>query len=370
MRRWQWPLVLSLCAVVGEAVVASSDSDKADNANNANNANKSVIAHRGASGYLPEHTLAAKAMAHAQGADYLEQDLVMTKDAQVVVLHDLTLNAISDVAVKFPNRARLDGKHHVIDFTLAELRTLKVNERRDANGEALYPDRFRVQQALFEIHTLSEEIELIQSLNRTTGQRVGLYAEIKSPALHHKEGYDLARATLEILQSHGYTTRDDGAVIQSFDAVELQRIKNELLPDLGIDLPLTQLLADPRWGVSIGSPSDERWQPDDLVTVASYADALGVPLSMLFDPVTGRTLSSEASKVPTDLSQAITSTALVQQAHAHGLATHAFTLRADQLPLDQGTLEDWHDWLFKRAQIDGIFVDFPDLTVQYLKQGQ
>jgi len=356
MKRWQWPLVFTFCAVMSEAVAASSDS------------NKVVIAHRGASGYLPEHTLAAKVMAHAQGAHFLEQDLVMTKDSHVVVLHDLTLNAISDVAVTFPDRARPDGKHYVIDFTLAELRQLDVNERRDARGEPLYPGRFKRQQVPFGIHTLNEEIQLIQGLNRTTGRKAGLYAEIKAPAFHHEEGYDLARAALEILQSHGYTTRDDGVVIQSFDALELQRIKNQLLPDLGLDLPLTQLLADPNWGASIGSPSDKGWQSSDAAAVAAYADALGVPISMLFEPVAAHALSPQSPENPLDLSQVIVPTALVKQAKAQGLTTHAFTLRADQLPLNQGALKDWHHWLFEKAQVDGLFVDFPDLTVQYLEQ--
>lgn len=91
-------------------------------------ADKLVIAHRGASGYLPEHTLPAKAMAYAQGADYLEQDLVMTKDDQLVVLHDHYLDRVTDVAERFPDRARKDGRYYAIDFTLAEIKSLKFSE--------------------------------------------------------------------------------------------------------------------------------------------------------------------------------------------------------------------------------------------------
>lgn len=91
-------------------------------------ADKIVIAHRGASGYLPEHTLPAKAMAYAQGADYLEQDLVMTKDDQLVVLHDHYLDRVTDVAERFPDRARKDGRFYAIDFTLDEIRSLKFTE--------------------------------------------------------------------------------------------------------------------------------------------------------------------------------------------------------------------------------------------------
>lgn len=94
-------------------------------------ANKVVIAHRGASGYLPEHSLPAKAMAYAQGADYLEQDLVMTKDNELVVLHDHYLDRVTDVADRFPDRARKDGRYYAIDFTLPEIKSLKFTEGFD-----------------------------------------------------------------------------------------------------------------------------------------------------------------------------------------------------------------------------------------------
>lgn len=324
---------------------------------------KHVIAHRGASGYLPEHTLAAKAMAHAQGVDYLEQDLVMTRDGQVVVLHDITLNATTDVAERFADRARPDGKHYVIDFTLNELQTLRVLDRRDKSGAAVYPKRMHVKQTRFGIHTLAEEIELIQALNNATGRDVDLYAEVKAPLFHQENGQDLSHATLGILKSYGYVDRDDGVIIQSFDASELQRIKGELMPGLGVDLLLTQLLADPRWGASIGSPSDKHWQPEILSTIATYADAVGVPVSMLFER--GPDGKAQASS---PLSTVIFPSGLVSAAHRRGLAVHAFTLRADRLPLSQGTLDDWHRWLFETAQVDGVFTDFPDLTVRYLNR--
>ena len=97
---------------------------------------KLVIAHRGASGYLPEHTLAAKAMAYAQGADYIEQDLVMTKDGEIVVLHDHYLDTVTDVRHVFPERRRDDGRYYVIDFTLEEVKQLSVSERFKSDGGA------------------------------------------------------------------------------------------------------------------------------------------------------------------------------------------------------------------------------------------
>ncbi|MDF1623956.1 MAG: glycerophosphodiester phosphodiesterase family protein, partial [Pseudohongiella nitratireducens] len=100
-------------------------------------ADKVVIAHRGASGYLPEHTLPAAAMAYAMGVDFQEQDVVMTQDDQLIVWHDLTLDRNTDVRTRFPGRAREDGRHYVIDFTLAELRQLQVTEgyRLDENAQ-------------------------------------------------------------------------------------------------------------------------------------------------------------------------------------------------------------------------------------------
>src|SRR5690606_27270423 len=149
-----------------------------------------VIAHRGASGYLPEHTLASKAMAHAMGADFLEQDVVMTRDDQLVVMHDITLDRTTDVATRFPGRSREDGLHYVVDFTLAEIESLQVTEgarRIGGTREAIYPGRFPVGLSSFRIHTLAQEIELVQGLNRSTGADVGIYPEIKSPAFFHAE---------------------------------------------------------------------------------------------------------------------------------------------------------------------------------------
>jgi len=133
---------------------------------------KLVIAHRGASGYLPEHTLAAKAMAYAQGAHFIEQDLVMTQDDQVVVLHDHHLDTVTNVRDVFPNRARADGRYYVIDFTLAELRKLAVIERfkqSDGTKTAVFERRFPLEKSSFRISTFAEEIELIQGLNQSTG---------------------------------------------------------------------------------------------------------------------------------------------------------------------------------------------------------
>ncbi len=104
---------------------------------------KIVIAHRGASAYLPEHTIEAKAMAHAMNVDFIEQDLVLSKDDVPIVIHDIYLDDVTDVAIKFPKRKREDNRFYVIDFTFDELKTLQVSERfNPETGEQFYPNRF------------------------------------------------------------------------------------------------------------------------------------------------------------------------------------------------------------------------------------
>lgn len=213
-------------------------------------ADKLVIAHRGASGYLPEHTLPAKAMAYAQGADYLEQDLVMTKDDRLVVLHDHYLDRVTDVAERFPQRARQDGRFYAIDFTLAEIKSLRFSEGfepKDGKHVQTFPGRFPMGKSDFRIHTFEEEIEFVQGLNHSTGKNIGIYPEIKAPWFHHQEGKDIAASVLQVLKTYGYTRKQDKIYLQCFDANELKRIKHELEPKMGMDLKLVQLIAYTDW---------------------------------------------------------------------------------------------------------------------------
>ena len=182
-------------------------------------AQKIVIAHRGASGYLPEHTLEAKAMAYAQGAHYIEQDLVMTKDDHLIVLHDITLDRTTDVDEKFPNRARDDGRFYAIDFTLEEIKTLKATEGfRLENGEKVqgYAARFPLGQSNFSVPTFQEEIEMIQGLNQSTGKDIGIYPEIKQPAFHRNEGKDISTAVVNVLKEYGYTNKESKSFSTNF----------------------------------------------------------------------------------------------------------------------------------------------------------
>ncbi|MDU3900281.1 MAG: glycerophosphodiester phosphodiesterase, partial [Haemophilus haemolyticus] len=189
-------LALSLLAA---GVLAGCSSHSSSMANTQMKSDKIIIAHRGASGYLPEHTLESKALAFAQHADYLEQDLAMTKDGRLVVIHDHFLDGLTDVAKKFPHRHRKDGRYYVIDFTLKEIQSLEMTENfetKDGKQSQVYPGRFPLWKSHFRIHTFEDEIEFIQGLEKSTGKKVGIYPEIKAPWFHHQNGKDIAAETL------------------------------------------------------------------------------------------------------------------------------------------------------------------------------
>ena len=153
-----------------------------------------IAAHRGASGYLPEHTLPAKAMAYAMGVDYVEQDVVMTRDGKLMVMHDILVDTTTDVAKKFPDRHRDNGRYYACDFTCDELRTLRVTERFDPKtGKAVFPDRFPDSPIGYQIPTLEEEFYQVQGLNKSTGRNVGVYVEVKEPEFFMTQVWTFSR---------------------------------------------------------------------------------------------------------------------------------------------------------------------------------
>jgi glycerophosphoryl diester phosphodiesterase len=297
-----------------------------------------VIAHRGASGYLPEHTLAAKALAVGLGADFVEQDVVATRDGKLVVLHDLYLDDVTDVAERFPGRARSDGRHYVIDFDLAEIETLTVLERR-APGSSLakYPQRFPRGTAVLGIATLEQELRLVQGLCRSMGRVIGIYPEIKHPRWHAEHGIDVARLLLDELGKLGYATGDDAVFIQCFDASELIRVRTEL----GCELSLIQLVAP-------GPEHAELLTEDGLRRVADYADGLGPHYSQLVEQGTGE----------------LRLTPLTGRCHELGLPLHAYTFRRDELPSYARTLDELLEFFFVEARVSGVFCDHPDVAVR------
>src|SRR5690606_35543942 len=132
------------------------------------------------------------------GADFIEQDIVLTKDNQPLVIHDLVLDHVTNVREVFPGRHREDGRYHVADFTMDEIRTLRVHERVDGrSGRLAHPERYPLGTVNFHLATLAEHIELIQGLNHTTGRNVGLLVELKDPGNHRRRGHDMSRIVLD-----------------------------------------------------------------------------------------------------------------------------------------------------------------------------
>jgi glycerophosphoryl diester phosphodiesterase len=309
-----------------------------------------VIAHRGASGYLPEHTLAAKALAHGMGANFIEQDVVLSRDGTAIVLHDIHLDCTTDVAQRFPGRARADGRYYAIDFDLQEIRQLRVHERtHPGTGEAVFHRRFPVQSALFQIPTLTEEIDLLAGLDRSRGCTTGLYIELKSPNWHQSEGLDLSAAILTVLEETGYWNRPDQVFLQCFDDHTLRQLRQ----DLKTPLPLIQLIGENSWGEDSAVDYDYLRTPAGLSYVASYAQGIGPFLPHIY---LGKTASGNAR-----LSD------LVPLAQARGLQVHPYTLRRDELPAGIASFTELLDIFIGAAGIDGLFTDFPDLVIDYLR---
>lgn len=313
-------------------------------------AQKLVIAHRGASGYLPEHTLEAKAMAYAMGADYIEQDVVMTKDDQLIVLHDITLDRTTNVDELYPERIRDDGRFYAIDFTLAEIKKLSASEGfRIVDGEKVqgFSARFPMGASTFRVPTLQEEIELIQGLNQSTGKSVGIYPEIKSPEFHREAGKDISTAVVKVLKDYGYISKQDKVFLQTFSFDELKIIHEEILPAAGIDLKLVMLLSN---------NEDYPWMFADqgMEKLAVMADGIG--------PAHPMVVASDSTK------ENIKVTGLVAAAHAAGMQVHPYTYRRDkgQVPPYANDYNDLLKIHFSNAEIDGVFTDFPDLAVEFL----
>lgn len=328
--------------------------------------NKVIVAHRGASGYLPEHTLEAKALAYNMGVKYLEQDLAMTKDNRLIVIHDHYLDRVTDVADKFPDRARKDGRYYVIDFTLDEIKSLNFTEGFIIeNGKRIqgYKGRFPMFTSTFKIHSLEEEIEFIQGLNKSMGRDIGLYVETKAPWFHKQEGKDISKATLEVLKKYGYTTKDSNVIFQTFDYPDLKYVVDTLMPQMDMSLKTVMLIGRNEWNETY-ELKDGNWEPFDFnyllnpknfPEIAKYATGLGPTYEMLFD----------LDKTTKDH---IVVNDLVKHAHQNGMIVHPYTVRADALPKYCTDVNELYKAILIDADADGVFTDFPDLGVAFLNK--
>ncbi|MEQ9484783.1 glycerophosphodiester phosphodiesterase [Coleofasciculus sp. F4-SAH-05] len=317
-----------------------------------------VIAHRGASGYRPEHTLAAYELAIQMGADYIEPDLVMTQDGVLMARHENEISGTTDVATRPEFRDRqttkmIDGQTvtgwFTEDFTLAELKTLRVKER-------LPHLRSTKLDGLFDIPTLVDIIELVQRQSAATGRMIGIYPETKHPTYFNAIGISLEEPLVNILNQYGLGDRNSPVFIQSFETANLKALKQIT------DVSLVQLVND------TGQPYDFIAHPQhqnhsnrtyrDLITpqglreIADYADAIGVNKRLI---------------VPTRADgYLLPPTFLLDEAHAQGLQVHGWTFRNEAVflaPDYQGNPELEYQQ-FYRLGIDGLFSDFPDTALQ------
>jgi len=360
-------LSLSGCVISKQSISVEDRNMKSNQKNK-----KIVIAHRGASGYLPEHSLASKAMAHAMNVDYIEQDVVMTKDGQLIVLHDPYLDRVTNVMEIFPNRSRqvFENKRWLaIDFTLAEIKQLKMTEGFSLDPESNkkiqnYPTRFPLFGSHFQVATLKEEIELIQGLNATRGKDIGIYVEIKAPWFHRLEGKDISQKVLEVLKQYGYLSKADKAYVQCFDPDETKRIHDELMPALGMDLKLVQLIAETDWHETLRmvdgklTPYSYDWmfESDAMSKIAVFADGIGPWKSML---VTSQSSSGN-----------VIETGMLKNARENGLQVHPYTFRKEKnkIPPYAKNFDDLLDIFLYQIGVDGVFTDFPDLAVEFINK--
>ena len=326
-----------------------------------------VIGHRGASGYRPEHTLASYRLAIRLGADYVEPDLVSTKDGVLVARHENEISGTTDVAQhpEFADRRTtktIDGRPvtgwFTEDFTLAELKTLRAVERLPL----VRPDNTRYD-GMFEVPTLDEVLALVRREESRTGRRIGVYPETKHPSYFDGLGLSLEEPLVAGLRRHGLDRAGSGVFIQSFETANLRDLAGVTR------VPLVQLVdasGAPYDFARAGDPRSYRdlTTPAGLAWIASYADGVGAHKDLVLprDAVTG------ATGEPSDL---------VSDAHDAGLLVHVWTLRdenqfmatnfrrgADPNAKGDGYAEAT---AFLDAGVDGIFSDHPDTTVMALE---
>jgi len=317
-----------------------------------------VIAHRGASGYRPEHTLAAYTLAIEQGADFIEPDLVATKDGHLIARHEPVLDATTDVTShpEFANRnttRELDGKpvtaFFASDFTLAEIKQLRAVQPN--------PARSKQYDGQFEIPTFEEILELRERASAAQGRQIGVYVETKHPAFHLALGLPLEGRLLDALRRHDLDRAAAPVFIQSFESANLQYLRAIT------KVPLVQLLDNGALEydaagvavtrVNIPQYTDTRGgkPPATLADIAMYADAIGPWKRQILRDVNASELLSST---------------LIEQAHAAGLKVHTFTFRSEPAtlaPQYRGDPRLEYRQIFDMG-IDGVFSDFPDVAVQ------
>ena len=343
----------------------TSTAEARDRDRDRDRADQLVIGHRGASGYRPEHTLAAYRFAARLGADYIEPDLAITKDGVLVARHEPEIKDTTDVAQhpEFADRfttKTIDGMQFtgwfVEDFTLAELKTLRAKERIPEQR----PGNAAAYDGLYEIPTLQEVLDLRKRLSKRLGREIGVYPETKHPTYFRSIGKPLEEPLIRILRRNGLDKRRAPVFVQSFEISNLKDLNREL------DVPIVQLLGAkaqrPYDRVVSGDPRtyEQMATPEGLRKIARYADGVG---------------PSKDYIVPRDAAGcSLAPTTFVRDAHRAGLDVHPYTFRAENfflpcelrssaIPTRHGDAEAEVRQFFELG-VDGVFIDHPDYAVE------
>ena len=371
--------LLSLACVLTFAFVPSisrADSDEKASARKASL--PLVIGHRGAAGYLPEHTLESYALAVELGADYIEPDLVATKDGHLIARHEPNIINTTDVATRpeFASRKRMaviDGfaeeGFFASDFTLAEIKTIRAKQA--------FSERPQQFNGKFNIVTLEEIIALAKRKSEETGRTIGIYPETKHPTYHQKIGLPLEKRLIDALDKAGWNRRGAPVFIQSFEQANLKQLRKMTL------LPLIQLIdaddVNADGSLAFNAPFDRPYDwtvsgdpkllartfaylvtDAGLKEIATYANGIGPWKRYIVSTVAaGLPGPGEASRTlaaPTDV---------IARAHKAGLLVHAYTFRNEQRRLASDYAGNpINEYLqFYKLGIDGVFSDFTDTAV-------
>jgi glycerophosphoryl diester phosphodiesterase len=356
-------LALALVALLAPGAALAKKKHKRHGAKKENS--PLLIGHRGAAGYLPDHTLEGYRLAIKLGADYIEPDLVATKDGVLIARHEPNITATTNVAdhPEFASRKKtisVDGGApetgwFASDFTLAEIKTLGAKQPRP-----LRPTEF---DGKFKIPTLQEVINLVKRESRKRGRRIGIYPETKHPTYHKALGLPLEGRLVKVLKKNGLNNRNSPVFIQSFEQSNLKEL-NHMTPVRLIqlvDANDTDANGNPTYAAPFDRPYDWTVSGDPALTsrtfgffatdagldeVKTYADGIG-PWKVYIVPTEGG--GGGAIHPPTDL---------IARAHARGLLVHTWTFRDDSYPsgYSGGPIEEY--LTFFRLGIDGVFSDF------------
>ncbi|WP_377847816.1 glycerophosphodiester phosphodiesterase [Bosea sp. UC22_33] len=345
-----------------------------------------VVAHRGASGYLPEHTIEGYKLAIQQGADFIEPDLVSTKDGVLIVRHEPMLSGTTDVADRpeFANRKttrKVDGVDttdwFANDFTAAEIKTLRAKQA--------FADRDQSHNGKYAIPTFQEVIDLAKAESTRTGRTIGIYPETKHPTYHAALGLAFEDKLLDMLKAAGWTDKAAPVFIQSFETANLKYLRPKT------QLRLVQLVdgdgVDKDGKVTLVAPFDRPYDfavlgdkrtfqdmlsAEGLKEIATYADGVGPWKPYLI----GSKQTIGADGKPQDLNgdgviderdrTLIAPTNVVKDAHAAGLLVHSWTFRSEPKRLTSDFKGDAgaEYKAFFALGLDGLFSDFPDQAVK------